>query len=103
MFECRICCKNLKKYTIRGVGSHFATSKCLKVANDIWYERDYYLEKMENGDDSKYTLETYNMYTKLFNSYRDFKTNTLKELREAKRVGNKNPKQYEYLNVVNPQ
>ena len=51
MFDCKVCNKHLKNYTLRSVSSHFGSNKCLRITNDLWLERDLLLKKHKEADE----------------------------------------------------
>ena len=78
MSTCKICKRKLKcgDETTR-FSSHLTSNRCLKVTNDLWYERDLLLQKIQTGDDSKETFEEHKKLDDLHKSYikyREYKT-----------------------------
>ena len=73
MFGCLICGSTLRNESSKKLGAHFKTIKCLKVTNELWYQRDLLLQKMEKGDNTDETLEKHQEADDLYNSYMKFK------------------------------
>ena len=78
MFECLICGKK-NKWGGR-LNAHFWTNKCLKVTNELWYQRDLLLQKIEKGDNTDETLEKHKEADDLYNSYMKFREDCRLEL-----------------------
>lgn len=75
MFECIICGKKLR--VGKNLNAHFWTNKCLKVTNELWYQRDLLLQKIEKGDNTDETLGKHKELDDLYNSYMKFKLDSV--------------------------
>ncbi len=66
MVTCLICQKELMH--VYSFKLHLRSYKCLKVTNDLYYERDLLLEKIEKGDKTKETIDEHSRLNELYNS-----------------------------------
>ena len=74
MSTCKICAKTLKSSDeSKYFASHLNSNKCLKVTNDLWYERDLLLQKIQAGDTSEKTVEEHKELDELYISYVKYK------------------------------
>ena len=78
MTTCKICQRKLKSgdETVY-FASHLTSNRCLKVTNDLWYQRDLLLQKIEAGDNSDETAEEHKKLDDLYKyyiNYRRYKT-----------------------------
>ena len=74
MSTCKICQRKLKSGDESPYfASHLTSNKCLKVTNDLWYERDLLLQKIQAGDDSKETFEEHKKLDDLHKSYMKYR------------------------------
>ena len=84
MFDCKVCGRHLKNYTLRSVSSHFGSNKCLRITNDLWLERDLLLQKIEKGDGSFDTFKKHKEADELYKEYIKFKRDVRQEFYDAR-------------------
>ena len=74
MSVCKICGKQLKTSGESVYFSkHVRSWRCLKITNDLWYQRDLLLQKIENGDASIDTLQEYETLDKKHEMLMDYR------------------------------
>ena len=84
MFDCEVCGRHLKNYTLASVSSHFGSNKCLRITNDLWYQRDLFLQKIEKGDKTDETLKKHHDANVLYNHYIKFKRDVKQEFYDTR-------------------
>ena len=67
MVTCLICQKELMH--VYSFKLHLrCNNKCMKVTNDLYYERDLLLQKIEKGDKTKETIDEHSRLNERYNS-----------------------------------